>query len=130
MTVDYLLNLLKGCEYLDGFMIAVGFLDEKTNSVSIVPDGNDEVVRKYCDGAKIMGYGFSLIIRLDTNFCDNSKNINFLEKLTDWLSSVRLSEDFGYIPLGISVNKGPKLKEDKIHSLKYEINCRFFYLQE
>lgn len=130
MTVDYLLNLLKGCEYLDDFMIAVGFLDEKNNSVSIVPDGNDEVVRKYCDGAKIMGYGFSLIIRLATNFSDNSKNIEFLEKLTDWLSSIRLSDDFLHIPLGIVINNGPKLKEDKIHSLKYEINCRFFYLQE
>lgn len=130
MTVDYLLNLLKGCEYLDDFMIAVGFSDEKNNSVSIVPDGDDEVVRRYCDGAKIMGYGFSLIIRLATNFSDNSKNLDFLEKLTDWLSSIRLSDDFLHIPLGIVINKGPKLKEDKIHSLKYEINCRFFYLQE
>ena len=130
MTVDYLLNLLKGCEYLDDFIIAVGFLDEKNNSVSIVPDGDDEVVRKYCDGAKIMGYGFSLIIRLATDFSDNSKNLEFLEKLTDWLSSIRLSDDFLHIPLGIVINKGPKLKEDKIHSLKYEINCRFFYLQE
>lgn len=130
MTVDYLLNLLKGCEYLDDFVIAVGFLDEKNNSVSIVPDGDDEVVRKYCDGAKIKEYGFSLIIRLGANFGDNSKNLDFLEKLTDWLSSIRLSDDFLHIPLGIVINKGPKLKEDKIHSLKYEINCRFFYLQE
>ena len=42
----------------------------------------------------------------------------------------RISNDFLHIPLGIVINKGPKLKEDKIHSLKYEINCRFFYLQE
>lgn len=130
MTVDYLIDLIKGCEYLKDFVVGAGFLSEKTNSVSIVPDGKEEIVRQYCDGAKIKGYGFSLIIRLGTNFGDNSKSLNFLEKLTDWLSSLRLSDGFGHIPLGISVDNGPSLKEDNIHSLKYEINCRFFYLQE
>ncbi len=130
MTVDYLITLLNGCEYLKDFNICTGFLSEKTNSVSVVFNGNHEVIRKYCDGAKIKAVDFSLIIRLSSSFGDNSKNIGFLEQLANSLPSLRLSKTTDFIPLGIEVKKGPVLFDDNIHSLKYEINCRFLYLQE
>ncbi len=130
MTVDYLIDLLNGCEYLKDFNIGVGFLSEKTNSVSVVYNGNHNIVRKYCDGAKIKALDFSLIIRLNSQFSDNSKNIAFLEQLTTSLPCLRLSKTNDFIPLGIEVYKGPILADDNIHSLKYEINCRFIYLQE
>ena len=131
MTVDYLINLFKNCEYLDGFIVGAGFLSEKNNSVSVVPDGNEETVRTYCDGAKIKGVGFSLIIRLASDICDNSEHFSFLESVCDWISSYRnFSSEFSYTPLGIEILKGASLLEDNIHSLKYNIKCRFLYLQE
>ena len=130
MTVDYLIELLTGCEYLKEFNIGTGFLSEKTNSVSVVYNGNNDVIRKYCDGAKIKALDFSLIIRLSSSFGDNSRNIAFLEQLANSLPSLRLSKATDFIPIGIEVNKGPMLSDDNIHSLKYEINCRFIYLQE
>lgn len=131
MTVDYLINLFKNCEYLDGFTIGAGFLSEKNNSVSVVPDGDEEVVRTYCDGAKIKGFDFSLIIRLSCNMGDNSEHFSFLESVCDWISSFKdFSSHVSYTPLGIEIIKGANLLEDNIHSLKYNIKCRFLYLQE
>ena len=130
MVIDYLIKLLNDCEYLKEFNIGAGFLSEKTNSVSVVYNGNNNVIRKYCDGAKIKASDFSLIIRLSSSFGDNFKNIDFLEQLATSLPSLVLSKSTGFIPLGIEVRKGPMLSEDNIHSLKYEINCRFIYLQE
>ena len=78
IKVNYLIELLNGCEYLKEFNISAGFLSEKTNSVSVIYNGNHEVVRKYCDGAKIKALDFSLIIRLSSSFGDKSKNIAFL----------------------------------------------------
>ena len=130
MTVDYLIELLKGCEYFKNFNISAGFLSEKTNSVSVIHNGNRETVRKYCDGSNIESLDFSLIIRLDSHFVNNLKNIAFLEQITNSLPSLRLSKASGFIPIGIEVIKGPVLSDDNIHSLKYQINCRFLYLQE
>ena len=130
MTVDYLIDLLRGCEYFKNFNISTGFLSEKTNSVSVIYNGNRKTVRKYCDGSNIESLDFSLIIRLSSHFGDNSKNIAFLEQLVNSLPSLRLSKEAHFIPLGIEVTKGPVLSDDNIHSLKYEINCRFLYLQE
>lgn len=130
MTVDYLINLLRGCEYFKNFNISTGFLSEKTNSVSVISNGKRKTVRKYCDGSFIEGLDFSIIIRLASHFGDNAKNISFLEQLINSLPSLRLSKATHFIPLGIEVTKGPTLCDDNIHSLKYEINCRFLYLQE
>lgn len=128
MTVNYLVNLLKDCEYLEGFKIGTGFLSDKENSVSVLPDGNDEVIRSYCDGAKIRGFGFSLIFRLKSNMGDNLKNYTLLKEISDWILSQTFDNKSNAIK--ISVIKGAKLLEDNIHSLKYEIKCRFEYLEE
>ena len=130
MIVNYLIDLLKGCEYLKDFNIATGFLSEKSNSVSVVYEGNQKILRKYCDGAKIKSEDFSLIVRLNSYLGDNAENILFLEKLALSLPSLRLSDTTNFIPLGIEVKSGPQLNVDNIHSLKYEIKCRFIYLQE
>ncbi len=131
MTVDYLIDLFKGCEYIKGFGIGAGFLSDEINSVSVVPDGEEEIRRTYCDGAKIKSFGFSLIIRLASNMDDNSDNFSFLENICDWISSFdKFSDEFCYVPLGISIVRGATLIEDNIHSLKYEIKCRLEYLQE
>ena len=131
MTVDYLINLFKNCEYFDGFNIGAGFLAEKNNSVSVMPDGDEEAVRTYCDGAKIKAYDFSLVIRLASDIGDNSKHFSFLESVCEWISSFKnFSYEVGYTPLGIEIIKGASILEDNIHSLKYNIKCRFLYLQE
>ena len=77
MTVDYLINLFKNCEHFDGFKIGAGLLLEKSNSVSLVPDGEEIVLRTYCDGAKIKSFGFSLVVRLACDFFDNSEHFDF-----------------------------------------------------
>ncbi len=133
MTVNYIIDLLKDCEYIKGYEMGIGFLRDKVNSVSVVPDGDEEIIRSYTDGAKIKGYNFSLLIRMSTDFCDNSKNFLKLEKICDWLSS-RSADNLGGmedgVPLGIKVIRSGTLSDDNIHSLKYEIKCRFEYLQE
>ena len=133
MTVDYLIKILKDCEYIKGYEMGIGFLSNKVNSVSVVPDGNEEIIKRYSDGAKIKGYDFSLILRLDAAIGDNSKNFSLLSNLCDWLS-IRELDDFPKLtdgmPLGISIIQGATLYEDNIHSLKYRIKCRFKYLQE
>ena len=131
MTVDYLINLFRNCEYFDGFKIGAGFLSEKNNSVSVVPDGDEKIVRTYCDGAKIKGFGFSLIVRLASNGGDNQEHFDFLEKVCEWISSFEnFSGQSSYLPLKFEIIKGASLLEDNIHSLKYNIKCRFLYLQE
>jgi len=131
MTVDYLINLFRNCEYFDGFKIGAGFLSEKNNSVSVVPDGDEKIVRTYCDGAKIKGFGFSLIVRLASNGGDNQEHFDFLGKVCEWISSFEnFSRQSSYIPLKFEIIKSASLLEDNIHSLKYKIKCRFLYLQE
>ena len=49
MTVDYLINLFKNCEHFDGFKIGAGLLLEKSNSVSLVPDGEEIVFFPFTD---------------------------------------------------------------------------------
>ncbi len=130
MTVNYLIELFKNCEYIKGFCLDAGFLSDKVNSVSIVPDGDEEIIREYADGAKIKGYRFSLIIRLPSGMGSNLQNLTLLENICKWISSVNPSEQMEGIPLGISVIQGATLYDDNIHSLKYRIKCRFSYLQE
>lgn len=131
MTVDYLVNLLKSRDFLGGMSIDTGYLSEKDNSVSVEPDGSDEVVRNYCDGGKIKAFGFSLVIRLKKGLGDNAENLKITERISDYLVSLN---DFlqcgGEIPLLIEVTKGPVLAEDNIHSLKYRTECRLLYLKE
>ena len=133
MTVNYIIDLLKDCEYIKGYEMGIGFLRDRVNSVSIVPDGDEEIIRNYIDGAKIKGYKFSLLIRMNADFCDNSNNFLKLEKICDWLSSLspdNLKSMTDGVPLGIKIIKSGTLSDDNIHSLKYEIKCRFDYLQE
>lgn len=133
MTVNYIIDLLKDCEYIKGYEMGIGFLRDKVNSVSIVPDGDEEIIRNYMDGAKIKGYNFSLLIRMGAEFCDNSKNFLKLEKICDWLSSLSTDNLKGMedgVPLGIKIIKSGTLYDDNIHSLKYKIKCRFDYLKE
>ncbi len=133
MTVNYLIDLLKDCEYIKGYEMGIGFLSNKINSVSVVPDGDEEIIRRYSDGAQIKGYNFSLILRLNANMGDNSQNFSIVEKLCNWMLALA-SDDFPKItdgvPLGITIIQGGTLCEDNIHSLKYKIKCRFSYLQE
>ena len=133
MTVNYLMDLFKDCEYIKGYEMGIGYLSDKVNSMSIVPDGDEEIIRKYSDGAKIKGYNFSLIIRLGAKMGNNSENFSFLDTLCDIISSLT-TDDFpemtNGVPLDIKIIKGATLYEDNIHSLKYRIKCRFSYLQE
>ena len=133
MTVNYLVNILKDCRYIKGYEMGIGFLSNKVNSVSVVPDGDEEIIKRYSDGAKIKGYNFSLILRLGANIGDNSKNFSLLSNICEWLSSLE-SDDFPKMidgtPLGISIIQGGVLCEDNTHSLKYKIKCRFSYMQE
>lgn len=130
MTVDYLIKLFKNCEYIKNFYLDAGFLSDKVNSVSIVPDGDEEIIREYADGARIKGYSFSLIIRLPAVMGNNLQNLTLLENICKWISSVNPPEETECIPLGMSVIQGATLYDDNIHSLKYRIRCRFNYLQE
>ena len=130
MTVNYLIELFKNCEYIKDFELGAGFLSDKVNSVSVVPDGEEEILREYADGAKIKGYRFSLIIRLPSVIGNNLKNLVFLENICKWISSVTPSEKMDGVPLGMRVIQGATLYDDNIHSLKYRIKCRFEYLQE
>ncbi len=130
MTVDYLIKLFRNCEYIKDFYLDAGFLSDKVNSVSIVPDGDEEIIRKYADGAKIKGYRFSLIIRLPAGMGNNLQTLTLLENICKWISFVKPSEKMEGIPLGMSVIQGATLYDDNIHSLKYKIECRFNYLQE
>lgn len=131
MTVDYLVNLLKNRDFPDGMSIDTGYLSEKDNSVSVEPDGSDEVVRSYCDGGRIKAFGFSLVVRLKKGLGDNAGNLKMTERISDYLVSLN---DFpqcgGEIPLLIEVTKGAVLAEDNIHSLKYRTECRLLYLKE
>ncbi len=130
MTVDYIIRLFKNCEYIKGFCLDAEFLSDKVNSVSVVPDGEEEIIREYADGAKLKGYRFSLNIRLPSVMGSNLQNITLLENICKWISSVNPSEKMEGVPLGISVIQGATLYDDNIHSLKYRIKCRFSYLQE
>lgn len=130
MTVNYLIKLFKNCEYIKDFELDAGFLSDKVNSISIVPDGDEEIIREYADGAKIKGYRFSLIIRLPSVIGNNLQNLTFLENICKWISSVNPSQHMEGIPLGMRVIQGATLYDDNIHSLKYIIKCRFSYLQE
>ncbi len=130
MTVNYLIKLFKNCEYIKDFELSAGFLSDKVNSVSVVPDGEEEIIREYADGAKIKGYRFSLIIRLPSAIGNNLQNLTFLENICKWISSVTPSGRMEGVPLRMSVIQGATLYDDNIHSLKYRIKCRFSYLQE
>lgn len=131
MTVDYLIELLKSCDFPDGFSIGVGFLPEKGNSASVEPDGKNEIVRSYCDGGMIMAYGFSLLVRLKKSLGDNAENLKLTEKISDCLTLHKdLPECDDGIPLAVEVTGGAVLEEDNIHSLKYRMKCRLLYLKE
>ncbi|MBQ3038204.1 MAG: hypothetical protein IJD30_03390 [Clostridia bacterium] len=120
-------TLFSGCELLDGFDIRCGFLTDKCKSVSIVPEGDCSVIRLYSDGEKIVGETFKIIIRLVMNE-ENSENLNFLNSLSDWIRSVKVSEfisDTCHVnPVGITLIQSPVLEDDDIHSGKYTIKIR------
>ena len=131
MIFEFLKALLRFCKFLDGYDIRCDMLSEKNSSVSIVPTGNNKVIRTYADGEKIIGTEFDIVTRLKQND-DNCDNYNLLENLILWLSEINFSQyntlksqyyDL-FTPLSFTIINGACLKKDDIRSGQYKIRCR------
>lgn len=127
MKCNYLKGLLSTCELLEGFDIRCGHLTNRCKSVSIVPEGDCTIIRSYSDGGKIIGENFKLVIRLAI-YEENCSNFEFLNALSDWLRSVKVSKFSSdacpITPVGIALLQSAKLEDDDIHSGRYTIKFR------
>ena len=130
MTFEYIKYVMENCECLNGFSVSVDYVSEKEKSISIIPKNSYKCLKTYSDGEKIMGFDFSLIIRLKTNLSDKSENYRMLDNIAEWIYSFapdryEINPGEKYKPLKIEVISGPILDSDDIRSGRYRIDCRF-----
>lgn len=131
MIFEFLKALLGFCKFLGGYDIRCDMLGEKNRSVSLIPTGNNKVIRAYADGERIIGTEFDIVLRLKLND-DNCDNYNLTDNLILWLSNIDFSQfkalkaeysDF-FTPISLTIIDGAYLKKDDIRSGQYKIRCR------
>lgn len=135
MKTDYILELLNNCESLKGFTISADFLGKGDKSVCLKASDTSKTERVYCDGSGIFSSEFELDFRLIADEVTNINNRHFFEKLSSELTSFGILTSFpscdGLIqPLKIEITEGAKLIKDDIHSAKYTLILRIYFLKE
>ncbi len=117
------------------------FSAETRNSVSLITNYSDRIVKRYVTGDVQKKYGFSIIITQEYSSYDDDQNLramNFAQKFMDWIETqnkARDYPDFGEgchiekmqnlqnMPNLTGVNAGPGLA-------RYMLQCEILYREE
>lgn len=135
MRVEYILEILKCCEVLADFKISVDFLAKNSRSISVKLGDAKENVRNYCDGSGIFYKQAELDIRLSAGEVKNLENKEIIQRLCDELITLGKGISFpppqaGILPLKIEISDGAQLVADEIHSAKYRLNFKIYFMEK
>lgn len=133
MTVEYIKNLLAQCHIINGYNIGVDYLASQENSLSIIPSGEEKIIKEYCDGEKLLSYGFSIVVRLCWAMGSNDKNREITQGISRWLKGLSENDFYRYnniCPQKIAVLKDFVVVADDIKSIRYEMKCSIEYLKK
>lgn len=135
MIIDSIKDYFELCPYLEGGKININCLGEKIVSYSIDNVAAEPVIKKYCDGASLKQFVFTLAIRdtYDENLAHNLKIAQFFEQLESWIleqnrKGILPDIDCG-LPIKIEVTKSASLYDSYIDSGRWQMEMRLVYRQ-
>lgn len=87
-VIESIRTWLKGYSGLSG-RLDVDFLSEDADTYSLDTIPTEEVIKQYHDGGKVKQYLFAVSSRryYDQNIAQNIDNLEFFEKLTEWVEA-------------------------------------------
>ena len=135
MSAQYILQLLKCCEALADFEIAIDFLKKTSRSISVKLNDAKQTVRSYCDGSKIYYKEVQLDIRLGAGEERNLQNKELIESFYNELLIFGKGISFppppaGIVPLKIEISDGAQLVADEIHNAKYKLSFKIYFMEK
>lgn len=134
MWIKELKEFLSLCPEFYGKVININYLGHKEGDLSLDPMGESRVVRKYCDGKRVMEEDFCISTRcgFDENTSLNLKDTEFMEKVALWIgeqnsTGVMPTLDSGYLGVRIDVKRMPHLYESSIQGARMQMILTFTY---
>ena len=124
-----ILQFFKQCPAFSAISLREDFLAPEAGSAAIVPDGGDEILRRYTSGDVLGQFNIKLLLR--EGFTGEAGQ--FFEMLSDWIEE-------GGTPLPelggnktaqyVEVVEGPKLIKTEVGAGIYEMKFRLVYYRK
>ena len=117
--------------------INVDILGEDAHQYCIEVVPCTPVIRKYTDGSSKDQYLFIFASReyFSEDECNNMKNLEFYERLENWISQQNLHDNLpqlpeGDIPQSLSVLSSGYVMDSDTKTARYQIQCQLVYIKE
>lgn len=134
MWIKAMKEFMETCPEFLGRSMNINYLGHKEGDLSIDPMGESRVVRKYCDGKRVMEEDFCISRRcgFDENTSLNLKDAEFMEKVALWIDAKNSTGtmpvlDAGYVGVLIDIKKMPHLYESSIQGARMQMVLTFTY---
>lgn len=136
--INHLREYFLKCPLLtENVALNVDFLSVDGIEYSIDSMPHSPIIETYIDGSTVRQYNFIFSSReyYNQDNKQNSKNIEFYEKLSQWIENNSLKGilptlDSGQTPLKLSVNTAGYLFDEDLKTARYQIQCSLEYQQE
>lgn len=134
MILNALLEFFKSCPYLEGRKISVNYLGHTANCASIEALGEYSVIKKYCDGKRVLSQDFSFSIRcgFDGNIALNLDDSGLMEGLCLWIEQQSVIGNMpflfeGYSAVALKIIKMPYMYESSVQGARMQIEFSLIY---
>ncbi len=135
MRTQYILELLKCCESIADFKISTDFLSKSAPCISVKLEDAKTTERAYCDGGGIFSKEAELEFRLYAGEGKNAENKSLLESFCEELILFGKGISFPtppaeILPLKNVISEGANLISDEIHSAKYRLKFKIYFMEK
>lgn len=119
-----------------GYPLNVDNLGEDAQQYCIEVVPCNPILTKYADGSSKNQYLFIFASReyYSEDECNNMKNLEFYEKLEDWIEKQSLSDNLPQLPggctaLSVEVLSSGYVMDNDTKTARYQIQCRLKYIK-
>lgn len=136
--IQALFNWFDGCGILSpNYNLGVDNLGEDAQQYCIEVVPCKPVLTKYADGSSKNQYLFIFASRefYSEDECNNMKNLEFYERLEEWIESQDISGNLpqlpeGHTPQRIEVLSSGYVMDNDTKTARYQIQCRLKYIKQ
>ena len=123
-----IVEYFKNCPQLSGQSVREDYLDAASGSVAIVPDGGEQIIKKYASGDYLGQISFKIMVR--ENF--TGKVSQLLESISNWIENqvVMPMLDLDRQAQYMEVSEGTRLVKTEAGAGIYEMKLRLVYYRK
>lgn len=127
--IQYVIDFLKGCPFLEGNLLTADFLGTKPCSIGVFAKAAEPVVEKYADGGMLKQFVFRISFRRSNHETSPETACRLWNQMGEWLENQEmLSEsDKNFMPQRFEVLKTGASAEREYGTSRYDMDCRLIY---